>query len=233
MFKTLQHRFPVSRQVAMLWLRRYGWRLSFLGVFTVFLLHRDFEVQLNFNTVTADFSTHFAQTTKNTEKEKLPVAIHASQNNGNKTGIAQQRDYIKRFARTAQEEMHKYGIPASITLAQGLLESGVGASPLATKNNNHFGIKCFSKKCKKGHCRNFSDDHHKDFFRVYASAWESYRAHSLFLQQDRYKDLFDLPRDDYRAWAYGLKKAGYATDERYPEKLIRLIESLGLGEFDG
>jgi len=144
-----------------------------------------------------------------------------------------QLQYIKRFATVAQTEMGKYGIPASITLAQGLLESNVGESKLATRNNNHFGIKCFSRSCRKGHCSNFTDDSHKDFFRVYKSSWESYRAHSLLLKRsDRYQKLFKLRKGDYRSWAHGLKKAGYATDKRYAEKLINLIEDLELDKYD-
>lgn len=140
--------------------------------------------------------------------------------------------YVKRYADVAQKEMNTYKIPASITLAQGLLESNVGESRLATKNNNHFGIKCFSRKCKKGHCSNFTDDSHKDFFRKYKSAWESFRAHSLLLGAKRYKPLYQLKEDDYRGWAKGLKKAGYATDPHYAEKIIELIEDLELYEYD-
>jgi flagellum-specific peptidoglycan hydrolase FlgJ len=140
--------------------------------------------------------------------------------------------YVKRFAKTAQTEMEKYGIPASITLAQGLLESNVGESRLATQNNNHFGIKCFSKKCKKGHCANYTDDSHKDFFRKYKSTWESFRAHSKLLQAKRYRPLYKLDKKDYKGWAHGLKKAGYATDKKYAPKLIQLIEDLGLDAYD-
>lgn len=140
--------------------------------------------------------------------------------------------YIKRFAPIAVAEMKKYNIPASITLAQGLLESNVGQSRLATESNNHFGIKCFSKNCKAGHCTDHSDDSHKDFFRKYATAWESYRAHSLFLQRNRYRHLLKLPSTDYKSWAKGLSKSGYATDKRYPEKLIGIIENLKLHRFD-
>ena len=130
-------------------------------------------------------------------------------------------------------EMDKYGIPASITLAQGLLESNVGESKLATRNNNHFGMKCFSKSCSKGHCSNFTDDSHKDFFRIYKSAWESFRAHSLLLKQSsRYQPLFQLKSNDYKGWARGLKKAGYATDPKYAEKIINLIEDLDLHQYD-
>ncbi len=140
--------------------------------------------------------------------------------------------YVKRFSKVAKTEMEKFGIPASITLAQGLLESNVGASRLATRNNNHFGIKCFSKRCSKGHCSNFTDDSHKDFFRKYKSAWESYRAHSRLLTAKRYNKLYKLKKTDYKEWAKGLKKAGYATDPRYAEKIIALIEDLNLHQYD-
>ena len=140
--------------------------------------------------------------------------------------------YVKRYADISVAEMKKYGIPASITLAQGLLESDAGQSRLSKKNNNHFGIKCFSKKCGKGHCANFTDDTHKDFFRKYKNVWESYRAHSVFLQRDRYKHLKELGTTDYKNWARGLKKAGYATDKKYADKLINIIEALELHQYD-
>ncbi|MCB0615213.1 MAG: glucosaminidase domain-containing protein [Phaeodactylibacter sp.] len=144
-----------------------------------------------------------------------------------------QLKYVNRFVKAAQAEMEKFGIPASITLAQGLLESNVGESKLATNNKNHFGIKCFSRNCKKGHCSNFTDDSHKDFFRIYKSSWDSYRAHSLLLNGSaRYQPLFQLDRKDYRGWAHGLKKAGYATDKQYGEKLINLIDDLDLHQYD-
>lgn len=139
--------------------------------------------------------------------------------------------YIARFAKTAQTEMHKYGIPASISLAQGLVESRAGNSTLARRNNNHFGMKCFSKKCAKGHCSNFTDDSHKDFFRIYGNAWESWRAHSQMLASGRYAKL-RKHGSDYRKWAYGLKALGYATDKRYAEKLIGMIERYDLHRFD-
>ncbi|HFB99492.1 MAG TPA: mannosyl-glycoprotein endo-beta-N-acetylglucosamidase [Phaeodactylibacter sp.] len=140
--------------------------------------------------------------------------------------------YIKRYADVAVAEMNKYGIPASITLAQGLLESDAGESRLAIKNNNHFGVKCFSKKCKKGHCANFTDDTHKDFFRKYKNVWDSFRAHSILLQGKRYRSLKKLKSNDYKGWARGLKKAGYATDKKYAEKLILIIETLELNTYD-
>ena len=143
-----------------------------------------------------------------------------------------QRQYIEKYVAIAQEEMQEHGIPASITLAQGLLESNVGESKLATKNNNHFGLKCFSKTCKRGHCSNFEDDSHKDFFRKFDTPESSYAAHSKLLQKPRYRNLFNLEVTDYQAWAHGLKKAGYATDPKYGYKLINLIKSLNLDQYD-
>ncbi|NJL74376.1 MAG: glucosaminidase domain-containing protein [Saprospiraceae bacterium] len=139
--------------------------------------------------------------------------------------------YINRFIKTAQNEHKLYQIPASITMAQALLESNCGKSRLAEKNNNHFGIKCFSKNCEKGHCSNFEDDHHKDFFRIYNSAWKSYREHSIFLNGKRYKDLQQFG-NNYKSWAEGLSNAGYATDPNYDKKIIELIERFNLGIYD-
>jgi flagellum-specific peptidoglycan hydrolase FlgJ len=140
-------------------------------------------------------------------------------------------DYIKRFKDMAISEMKKYGVPASITLAQGLVESRAGNSRLAVQNNNHFGIKCFSKKCAKGHCTNHFDDNHKDFFRKYKSTWESFRAHSSLLQKDRYKKLKSYKKD-YKKWAKGLKEAGYATDKKYDQKIIKTIKKYKLYQYD-
>jgi flagellum-specific peptidoglycan hydrolase FlgJ len=139
-------------------------------------------------------------------------------------------DYIKRNKGIAKAEEEKFGVPAAITLAQGLLESDAGGSRLARNNNNHFGIKCFSTTCTKGHCVNYTDDTHKDFFRNYESAWGSFRGHSLLLQKPRYANLYKLKKSDYKGWAHGLRKAGYATDKRYGEKLITIIEILNLDE---
>lgn len=143
------------------------------------------------------------------------------------------RMYIDRFAPVAEAEMKKFGMPASIILAQGLLESNAGDSELAQVSNNHFGIKCFSNRCKKGHCVNFNDDSHKDFFVKYSNVWSSYRAHSNFLKNSRrYSHLFRLAPDDYQGWAKGLARAGYATDKKYAEKLIAIIQNLQLYRYD-
>lgn len=148
-----------------------------------------------------------------------------------KAKIKKNHLYIDRFAPVAVAEMKKFGIPASITLAQGLLESNAGDSRLSVESNNHFGIKCKSK-CKGCTCRNYIDDDIYDMFRVFNSAWESYRAHSNLLMGQRYKHLLDLNPLDYKGWAKGLKKAGYATDKKYAEKLIRIIQTFDLDQYD-
>lgn len=136
------------------------------------------------------------------------------------------RDYIQRYRIIAQREEKLYGIPAKIKLAQALLESDAGESRLAIENNNHFGIKCHSRTCKRGHCSNFTDDSHKDFFRKFDTTSENYRAHSLLLIGVRYKHLLKLSSNDIKAWTSGLQKAGYATDNRYSEKLFIIVKFL-------
>ena len=139
--------------------------------------------------------------------------------------------YIKKFAPAAVKNMRFYKIPASITLAQGVLESGYGESTLATKANNHFGIKCH--KGWKGKSIRHDDDEKDECFRSYKNPLKSYRDHSLFLvDRDRYDGLFKLKRKDYKGWATGLKAAGYATDPKYADKLISLIERFNLTRFD-
>lgn len=138
--------------------------------------------------------------------------------------------YIERYAEIAVEEMYRSGVPASITLAQGLLESRYGQSELAVKGNNHFGIKCHNWN---GAGMYYDDDMKGECFRKYDSPEESYRDHSDFLRfRDRYRFLFDLEPTDYKGWAHGLKKAGYATDSKYPQKLISLIEEFELYKYD-
>lgn len=135
-------------------------------------------------------------------------------------------DYVKNHMDLALTNASKYGVPASITLAQALLESDAGMSRLALESNNHFGIKCRSR-CLGCTCRNYSDDSRYDMFRVFGSSAESFEAHGRLLTSSRYKHLRNYGKD-YRRWAEGLKKAGYATDPRYAEKLIRIIETLRL-----
>jgi len=139
--------------------------------------------------------------------------------------------YVSRYNKVAMDEMRIYKIPASITLAQGILESGSGNSRLSKEANNHFGIKCGSSWTgKKIH---HDDDRRHECFRVYPSPWGSYRDHSKFLTDNkRYSGLFDYDITDYKSWAYGLKKAGYATDRKYPKRLIKIIEDYNLYRFD-
>ncbi|MEC5395089.1 glucosaminidase domain-containing protein [Bergeyella sp. RCAD1439] len=142
-----------------------------------------------------------------------------------------EEQYIQRFALYAVEEMEKYQIPASITLAQGLLETGGGQSRLAREGNNHFGIKC--KEGWTGPTMKHTDDAPNECFRVYTDPKESYEDHSKFLRYRKYyQGLFNLDPKDYKAWAHGLKKAGYATNPKYAYILIGKIEKHRLYEFD-
>jgi len=138
--------------------------------------------------------------------------------------------YIEAFKTVAIEEMNTYGIPASITLAQGIIESGSGNSSLAKYANNHFGIKCTSEWRGKAYYKD--DDKNNDCFRVYKDARESYKDHSEFLKRKRYSALFELDKNDYVNWAKGLKQAGYATNPRYPDMLINTIEKYQLHQYD-
>lgn len=147
------------------------------------------------------------------------------------TRSRQYEEYIKKYRELAVEEMKKYHIPASITLAQGLLESGAGQSTLARKSNNHFGIKCGSDW--RGKTVSHDDDARGECFRAYKHPKQSYEDHSKFLVgRPRYASLFKLKITDYKGWARGLKKAGYATNPRYAEQLIGIIELYDLYKYD-
>jgi flagellum-specific peptidoglycan hydrolase FlgJ len=140
-------------------------------------------------------------------------------------------EYIARYEKIAKDDMLQYGIPASITLGQGILESGAGTGPLSEQANNHFGIKCHLEW--NGPSVKYDDDSAQECFRKYSNPEESYRDHSMFLtSRTRYSNLFKLPKDDYKAWSKGLKAAGYATDPLYPTKLISLIERYDLQKYD-
>lgn len=134
--------------------------------------------------------------------------------------------YIAKYREMAIEQQIKHRIPAAITMAQGLLESSAGQSELAVKANNHFGIKCAGDWV--GRTYTHDDETKNECFRQYASAADSYEDHSLFLQRKRYESLFALPLADYKGWAHGLKACGYATDSKYADKLIRIIELYNL-----
>lgn len=139
-------------------------------------------------------------------------------------------DYIEKYNKIAVEHMKTYGIPASITLAQGLLESGAGLSQLSKESNNHFGIKCHDWKGERVY---FDDDEKGECFRKYDDPKESYKDHALFLvERPRYASLFQLKSTDYKGWAKGLKQCGYATDPNYATRLIGIIEEYGLDKYD-
>lgn len=144
---------------------------------------------------------------------------------------ANTEEYINTYKNIALAEMQQYGIPASIILAQGILESGSGKGRLAREANNHFGIKCHGWKGDKIY---HDDDELQECFRKYDRPYQSYRDHSEFLaNRKRYAKLFKLKKTDYKGWARELRRAGYATDKRYPQKLISLIERYELYKFDG
>ena len=139
--------------------------------------------------------------------------------------------YIDQYSSIAKDEMKAHKIPASIILAQGILESGMGYSRLAKEGNNHFGIKCH--KDWSGEKIYHDDDEKGECFRVYKNVASSFRDHSLFLKnRQRYSPLFKMKLSNYKGWAKGLKKAGYATDPGYAEKLISLVERFELMKFD-
>lgn len=140
-------------------------------------------------------------------------------------------NYVLQFKDIAMGNMQKYGIPASIILAQGILESGAGRGDLAIEANNHFGIKCH--KDWLGESVRHDDDSSQECFRKYNEASESYRDHALFLVgKNRYAALFTYEKDDYKAWAKGLRVCGYATDPNYPDKLVSYIERYNLHQYD-
>jgi LysM repeat protein len=153
----------------------------------------------------------------------------------NSLGIAQTLSqaylsYIDQYHKIAQKQQREHGVPASITLAQGLLESGAGQSYLSKSSNNHFGIKCSDWQGEKIY---YDDDTKDECFRKYSQVLDSYEDHCAFLKtRPRYASLFELKPTDYEGWAFGLKKAGYATDPTYAYKLISIVENYSLHKFD-
>jgi len=139
-------------------------------------------------------------------------------------------EYIDRYKDIAIKEMNLYGIPASITLAQGLFESGSGNGELARVANNHFGIKCSADWKGKSYYKD--DDNKNDCFRVYDKPEDSFRDHSNFLKKKNYARLFELDKNDYRGWAVGLKQCGYATNPKYADLLIGVIQKYNLDQYD-
>ncbi len=164
--------------------------------------------------------THVPETPSEPTTPTVPVKTYANST----------EQYIANYAAIAQEEMQLYKIPASITLAQGILESGSGKGRLSVEANNHFGIKCHEWTGARIY---HDDDKSQECFRKYKDPKYSFRDHSLFLKErKRYYKLFDLRISDYKGWARELRAAGYATDKKYPDKLISLIERYQLYKYD-
>jgi flagellum-specific peptidoglycan hydrolase FlgJ len=172
--------------------------------------------------------------------KELPKAVVSSNSNSTevleattrvKVTTAMVLAYIDKYKDVAKENMTRTGIPASITLGQAILESGAGTGPLSVQANNHFGIKCHKEWT--GESIKYTDDEENECFRKYEDPNLSFKDHSFFLtSRPRYAELFDFKKDDYKSWAYGLKAAGYATDTKYPDKLIGLIERYQLSKYD-
>lgn len=184
----------------------------------------------NHKTRTATTKRNTAASTANTTKKtNNPVTLEST----SRTTVysEQVQQYVNNYSGIAQKNMKEHGIPASITLAQGILESGAGYGDLSVSANNHFGIKCHTDWT--GDKVYHDDDAEQECFRKYEHAEQSFEDHSKFLTtRSRYAGLFKLENDDYKAWAKGLKAAGYATDPKYPDKLISLIERFDLARYD-
>lgn len=175
--------------------------------------------------------THHVVKTKTKKKSKDLIEPEVTIVETSESYATPTDEYIAIYSDIAQDEMRNYGVPASITLAQGILESGSGKGRLSTEANNHFGIKCH--KGWTGGKIYHDDDADQECFRKYKNSKYSFRDHSLFLKErKRYAGLFALGKGDYESWAKGLRAAGYATDRKYPQKLISLIERYQLYRFD-
>ena len=180
-------------------------------------------------TTTKSSTTKTSTTNQNTNQNSQSEILEATTRV--KVTTAMVLDYISKYKDVAKSNMKQYGIPSSIILGQGILESGAGTGPLSSLANNHFGIKCH--KGWTGPSVKYDDDEAQECFRKYELPNESYKDHALFLTSRAwYLPLFDLEKDDYKQWAIGLKKAGYATDPKYPEKLIGIIERYQLNKYD-
>jgi hypothetical protein len=216
--------------------RRIPWfKLGLLLLLSWFLFQENWTFNLSLQSPFGPGGLAWVENSGQSLQQNVSILTGASGNQAESVatnaGDEKARAYIKRFAKVAVQEMHEYKVPASIKMAQALIESHSGKSRLAKESNNHFGIKCRSK-CKGCTCRNYSDDDAYDMFRVFDSAWESWREHSILLTSfDRYRKLQKYGKD-YKKWASGLKRSGYATDKNYDKKLIRIIEKYKLYKLD-
>ncbi len=171
------------------------------------------------------------ETTVSKKPDEPVVMVEQPQNTNSLSATERTLAYIETYSDIAITEMNRYKIPASITIAQGILESGSGIGTLAIRANNHFGIKCHDWTGERVY---HDDDSLQECFRKYEDPSGSFEDHSIFLRnRSRYSKLFELDLKDYKGWAYGLKAAGYATDPKYPDKLISIIERYELYKLDG
>ncbi len=229
--------FCFSTYLKKLWERNdIPWvKITMLCLLVYLLFQKEMQFNFSFN---APFSGLISSAEANIPsvglQKNVSKVISKDESLGELTkGVSDQQvtNYIKRFAEVAVKEMNKYGIPASIKMGQGIMESSSGKSLLATQSNNHFGIKC-RRKCKGCTCRNYADDDVFDMFRVFETDWESWREHSLLLSNNSRYSKLKKHGKDYKKWAAGLQKAGYATDKKYAEKLVRIIEKYKLYKLD-
>jgi len=223
------------------WLKQLPWgKIAILALVSYLLLGKGLGFSIDMNNPLGNAALLIPSSIEEKgekEEEKTLQVIEAEDRTNDLSPISPAllkhpdvHDFIKRFEATAKEEMKLYGIPASIKMGQAIIESQAGKSTLAAGSNNFFGIKC-KPKCLGCTCKNYADDNKYDMFRVFDSAWESWRAHSKLLCNPRYSKL-PLYGKDYKKWAHGLKKAGYATDPSYATKLINVIEKYNLTMLD-
>jgi hypothetical protein len=214
-------------------------KMFFIGIVAFFVFRKDYSNKVESTSGITHFGTIEPSFLPGEAKDAPIVKLASLFESEDPFAVAPDDDektknvkaYIRRFRTVAEAENEKFGIPASVKMAQAIIESQAGTSKLSQKNRNHFGVKCFSKSCNKGHCSNFGDDSHKDFFRKYETNWESWRAHSLLIVNGKYKKLLKHG-EDYKKWARGLKELGYATAKHYDNTLINTIEKYRLDLLD-
>ncbi len=208
-------------------------KVALVALVFVVLYTKDFKFQIGFTTDENANNEAYWDSEQSASDNELArkVSNEYAPVSAKDVRVKRTNEFIIKYKDIAIKEMQRTGIPASIKMGQAIIESRSGDSRLAKENNNHFGIKCFSRRCKKGHCTNHFDDHHKDFFRKFKSPDQSWIEHSKVLAKKRYKGLYSYKKD-YKKWAAGLKKAGYATDKKYDKKLIGVIKKYKLYKLD-
>ena len=191
------------------------------------LLYKD----LNFNiNLSAPTSIGTSSAVPNPHSVNQPVNLQGAVPLFSDIQEEKNKQYIRKYSNLAIAEMNQYGVPASILLAQGLIESKAGESAAATLHNNHFAVKCYSKKCRKGHCGNLEDMGHKAFYRKYNQVNEGWRAHSLLVTTGKYRTLTQFR--DFQSWANGLQQLEYNASPDYAKKLIQLVRHYELATLD-